>query len=103
MSDPSKEFTLLVELSSSAASEVFRSRLALQEAERDGVTKTTAMATFVPRCRAIPAFLPMQRSMLVGMHLVPSSFLGRTRSKLDITSSWGNRPRDESERRRIVR
>ena len=32
------------------AAEALRSRLTLQQAERDGGTKTTAMAVFVPRC-----------------------------------------------------
>ena len=56
MSDPSKDFTLLVELGSPPG-EVLRSRLALQEAERDSGTKTTAMATFVPRYPRRPSLL----------------------------------------------
>ena len=32
-----------------AAGDALRSRLTLQQAERDGGTKTTAMAVFVPR------------------------------------------------------
>lgn len=49
MSDASKDFTLLVELGNTAG-DALRSRLTLQQAERDGGTKTTAMAVFVPRC-----------------------------------------------------
>ena len=49
VSDASKDFTLLVELSN-AAGDALRSRLTLQQAERDGGAKTTAMAVFVPRC-----------------------------------------------------
>ncbi len=49
VSDASKDFTLLVELGT-AAGDALRSRLTLQQAERDGGAKTTAMAVFVPRC-----------------------------------------------------
>ena len=51
VSDASKDFTLLVELGGSAAAgDALRSRLTLQQAERDGGAKTKAMAVFVPRC-----------------------------------------------------
>jgi len=49
VSDASKDFTLLVELGT-AAGDALRSRLTLQQAERDGGAKTTALAIFIPRC-----------------------------------------------------
>ena len=59
VSDASKDFMLLVELGSSggAAGDALRSRLTLQQAERDGGTKTTAMAVFVPRCSLLALVL----------------------------------------------